>query len=379
MALPGASSTQEECLRWSTFASRPAITAALLVLTIAVFPPEDAASSDDRAASAKRLDAVIASGRQSSVRKLVSQSPLLLTHATPQQRAKLIDILQRRGTGSADERTILDIVAASPQTELAEVLKLIDAGDDQYDLEELVYHDVDDPEVRQKLLDLIASQRSGQAALELGVISDFDDTAVPHKHKPFGDAAPGVAALYVEIDGELPGDVHFVTARPQVVGQEVRQQLRQRGFPSATVKFGHFDRVVFGGGEGILSSKVANIERLMALHPQQRFVLFGDTVQQDPEVYREIQRRHPEQVAAVVIFNATGLAADDSRCQEFILAGNSVEAAAKLAQLGLLSEEQVRVIARAAIAEGLPHEQAEQWLPDEPPPAPASAVAATDP
>jgi phosphatidate phosphatase APP1 len=71
--------------------------------------------------------------------------------------------------------------------------------------------------------------------------------------------------------------------------------------------------VLFGGLDDIEKSKVANIETWIALHPGQRFVFLGDTLQRDAETYETIRQRHPEAVAAVFIHEAGGPKRDKSK------------------------------------------------------------------
>jgi hypothetical protein len=54
-------------------------------------------------------------------------------------------------------------------------------------------------------------------------------------------------------------------------------------------------------GEPALSYKTREIARLMAAHPDTQWILIGDDVDSDPEVYAEIARRHPGRVLAIYI------------------------------------------------------------------------------
>jgi len=60
---------------------------------------------------------------------------------------------------------------------------------------------------------------------------------------------------------------------------------------------------LFGSQEGY---KTPVIEELLAALPGRRFVLIGDSGEQDPELYGAIARKHPGQVAAIFIRNVTG-------------------------------------------------------------------------
>lgn len=53
--------------------------------------------------------------------------------------------------------------------------------------------------------------------------------------------------------------------------------------------------------EGTLEHKVTEISRLMQDFPKRRFLLLGDSGEMDPEVYRAVQEKFPEQVAEIII------------------------------------------------------------------------------
>jgi phosphatidate phosphatase APP1 len=51
--------------------------------------------------------------------------------------------------------------------------------------------------------------------------------------------------------------------------------------------------------------KLEAIEHILATHPALRFVLLGDSGQQDPEIYAEVAARHPGRILAVYIRDVT--------------------------------------------------------------------------
>ncbi|MEW6277547.1 MAG: hypothetical protein AB1758_02910, partial [Candidatus Eremiobacterota bacterium] len=105
--------------------------------------------------------------------KLLSSDRLAeLTVAT---RACVIDGLQKGKTHADDERAIRDIFLDTRGAELTELKNRVDAGNDYRDLHQLVFHDIDSPEVRQSLLDHFQTQAQGLPR-ETKVLSDIDDT-----------------------------------------------------------------------------------------------------------------------------------------------------------------------------------------------------------
>jgi phosphatidate phosphatase APP1 len=47
--------------------------------------------------------------------------------------------------------------------------------------------------------------------------------------------------------------------------------------------------------------KIEAIEAILRTYPGLKFILIGDSGEQDPEIYREIVRRHPERIRVIYI------------------------------------------------------------------------------
>lgn len=176
---------------------------------------------------------------------------------------------------------------------------------------------------RARLLDLV--QKSGAAgtkagAQELGVISDVDDTAVPSQYTPdgayaFKDSPAFYNLLSRGTDGSGdPANLHFVSARSPALWEDTKIRLKAAGVPLGTFD-GDEDtaRFLFGGLDGIQKSKIEDIDLWLKLHPGQRFVFLGDSLQRDPEVYEWVVQNHPDQVEAVMIHRAGGPARDPAK------------------------------------------------------------------
>jgi phosphatidate phosphatase APP1 len=68
--------------------------------------------------------------------------------------------------------------------------------------------------------------------------------------------------------------------------------------------------------EGPEKYKPPEIEKILKRFPNGRFVLVGDSGERDPEIYAALARKHPNQIARVLIRNATGQGADAPRYQQ---------------------------------------------------------------
>lgn len=161
----------------------------------------------------------------------------------------------------------------------------------------------------------------------LMLVSDIDDTI---KHtlvrqrremllntfaRPF-TAVPGMADWYRRIAEQNPGaGFLYLSAGPMQMLAPVSALLGSEDFPAGAIRM----RAValrpsaWLDLAGTAAHKRAAVEQLLADFPQRRFVLVGDSGEQDPEIYGGIARDHPARVAEVLIRDVTGDAAGNAR------------------------------------------------------------------
>jgi hypothetical protein len=163
----------------------------------------------------------------------------------------------------------------------------------------------------------------------VSLVSDIDDTIkVTHVRdrrqmlletfaRPFG-AVPGMRAWYDEI--AAAGDVafHYVSSGPWMLAPAIEAFLRDEAFAPGSLHMRAFSLKPHAlMDEGASSRhKHATIERLLADWPQRRFVLVGDSGEQDPEIYGALARRHPSRIAAILVRDVTGDHAQGARYRE---------------------------------------------------------------
>ena len=111
---------------------------------------------------------------------------------------------------------------------------------------------------------------------------------------------------------------HYVSGGPWQLYRPVAQFLiKSEGFPEGsfhlkTVSVNPHAPQTWQGLEDLVnagflnneltrSHKLKEIGELMKQFPQQKFLLYGDSGECDPEVYREIQKRFPSQIQEVWI------------------------------------------------------------------------------
>lgn len=156
------------------------------------------------------------------------------------------------------------------------------------------------------------------------IISDIDDTVkiseVTDRKKLLRNtfveefaAVEGMAAMYRHWT-EAGAQLHFVSASPWQLYAPLSEFLS--GFPPAVWHMRSIrlkDTTVLRLLDDPLEAKLAVIDELLTSAPARRFVLVGDSGEQDPEVYGEIARRHRDQVLGILIRNVTEEQADEER------------------------------------------------------------------
>lgn len=160
----------------------------------------------------------------------------------------------------------------------------------------------------------------------VSVISDIDDTvkisAVIDKKKLIDrtffrefEAAPGMAALY-STWAKRGVRFHFVSSSPWHLYEPLVEFLKKSGFPTATLILKHFrvkDSTFWDMFKKGTATKPLQIKPILDGYPGRRFVLIGDSGEQDPEVYAKIFREHSDQIVRIYIRNVTGATREDER------------------------------------------------------------------
>lgn len=279
-------------------------------------------------------------------------------------RARLVAALQKGRTGSRDERAIRDVFVATRGVELTALKELIDEGEDHRDLTQLLFHDVDDPEIREEIIAHI--HREAPPRIGRKVLSDIDDTLYANwkdKRFPKKTIYPGVRQLYLELGrrgaaGEAR--VTFVTARPGDragwVERATHASLRERGVV-ATVLAGSFTKLL--SNRQIADKKLDNFVRYARLYPEFSFVFIGDSGQGDATFGRAMREREPDRVEAILIHdvvNSPDRARATWRESGVLLFDTYVGAACEAHDLALIPGDGVRRVVESAWAEieGIP-------------------------
>lgn len=164
----------------------------------------------------------------------------------------------------------------------------------------------------------------------VSIISDVDDTIkhsnVPNRRDLFQNTfarkfvpIPGMPALYQDCAGR--GVVfHYVSGSPWQLYGPLQDFWNAEGYPQGSFHLKRFRvRETARKLRGMSPQKVhkwAAIEPILNSFPGRRFVLIGDSGEQDPEIYAQLLAQRPQQIAAVFIRNVRGEQASTPRYQQ---------------------------------------------------------------
>lgn len=166
------------------------------------------------------------------------------------------------------------------------------------------------PDGRQFAAPVACAPRGG-----VSVVSDIDDTLkISEVHdarallantflRPW-QAVEGMAGLYSELAALPDTRFHYLSASPWQLYVPLADFFAAEGLPEGSFHLKSFrlkDRSFFSLFADPYAYKLGLLEDLFSRLQGRRFILVGDSGEQDPEVYAEMARRHPGRVLAIVI------------------------------------------------------------------------------
>lgn len=170
------------------------------------------------------------------------------------------------------------------------------------------------------------------AGASFGVISDVDDTVVEtgvtnrlamartvflhnaHTRLPFKGVSAFYKALHQGHDGDDCNPVFFVSGSPWNLYDLLSEFMDLHGIPRGPLLLRDFglDAAKLLKQE-TREYKLGCIRPILDLYPDLRFILIGDSGEQDPEIYREVVREYPGRILAIYIRNIdTGPAREEA-------------------------------------------------------------------
>lgn len=203
-----------------------------------------------------------------------------------------------------------------------------------------------------------------------GIISDIDDTVLwtnvtnklnmalmlartnHHTRKPFKGVAGFYRALRDGAGGSENNPMFYVSSSPWHLYGPLVDFLKLQDIPLGPLLLRELSvrQVLKINEHG--NHKLEQIERILSFYPEMRFVLIGDSGEQDPEIYTEVVRRHPGAVRMIYIRNVNP---DPSRIDaldrlieevsatgvQLVLSPDSVFAASHAAADGLIAVDRL--------------------------------------
>lgn len=201
------------------------------------------------------------------------------------------------------------------------------------------------------------------AAAQIGVISDLDDTVIQtnvtstmkmlyntfFKNAHTRRALQGVPAFYRALhkgqDNQQANPLFYVSHSPWNLYDMLEDFMEINRIPYGPILLRDFSA---RQGEAIVdykTHKYDSVVRIMRTYPQLSFILIGDSAEKDVDIYREVARAFPGRVAAIYIRSVQHKRKDE-RVQkiadrednvEIVLVKDSLEAAKHAASKGLIS------------------------------------------
>jgi hypothetical protein len=159
------------------------------------------------------------------------------------------------------------------------------------------------------------------------VISDIDDTIKRTQVRdlramlrasflePFVPVS-GMAHLYQDWHRQNEAQIWYVSATPWQLYDPLSRFLSAETFPQGPItlrKVRFKDKSLAELIRAPENYKRKTISEILSRFPMRRFVLVGDSGEKDPEVYGDLARRCPKQVAGVLIRDVTGEAEGSAR------------------------------------------------------------------
>lgn len=203
-------------------------------------------------------------------------------------RIAFVHALQQGRTSHQDELRIADIICSTYGLELNSLKNGIE-HQDHHNLYNLIYHDIQDSMVREKILSHFAQE---ETMTDVRIISDIDDTIYANwidEKFPKKTLYPGVLSFFHALS-PLQDKLVFLTARPKDRGhfseRLTRKRLQGFGFAHPVVLVGRWHQL--HSDEVILERKWSNVQAYQRLYPKSRFVFIGDSGQLDAVIAQKM-------------------------------------------------------------------------------------------
>ncbi len=165
-------------------------------------------------------------------------------------------------------------------------------------------------------------------------ISDIDDTIMrsfsatifkrlyellsrgPGRRRLFAETAQHYNMLaHAHAAPDTPNPFFYVSSSEWNLYDYLQQVFRRHQLPEGIYLLNQIKRwnELLKSGKTGHEGKLIRIARILKAFPKQKFVLLGDNSQRDPQIYKSIADKHPEQIYAVYIRNVRSSKEQESR------------------------------------------------------------------
>jgi phosphatidate phosphatase APP1 len=200
------------------------------------------------------------------------------------------------------------------------------------------------------------------ADAEYGIISDIDDTVVKtgatsliamsrntffhnaHSRMPFAGVSEFYKSLQLGRNGKRNNPFFYVSSSPWNLYDLLVDFLDINDIPEGPLLLRDFGIDDDKSIADHMGHKFHEIQNILLTYPHLKFVLIGDSGQEDPNIYKEVVSKFPDRILAVYIRDVQlkdreKIAMDISKSIEkieMVIVDNTIEAAKHAAKIGLI-------------------------------------------
>lgn len=209
----------------------------------------------------------------------------------------------------------------------------------------------------------------------LGIISDIDDTVLrtnssnllsmaritllnnAHTRLPFEGVAAFYRALHKGTAQSASNPLFYVSSSPWNLYDLLEDFFELHRIPMGPFllrDFGIDETKFIKSGHG--EHKIVQIEKILKTYPQMKFILIGDSGEQDPEIFTQVVNDFPDRIACIYIRDVTDSKRDEAIQKlatevakagiEMLLVENSEKAAIHAAEKGYIDPAALPEIAQ---------------------------------
>jgi len=279
---------------------------------------------------------------------------------TLESKSKLLSAFQKGWTPKGQEEAICRIFVSTSGNELDVLKSKMESGVAFEDLHNLIYHDIDDKGIREKILAHFKANTPTKASLK--ILSDIDDTIYANwkdekyrKKTPYPGMVQLLKRLNQSDDGGSRSDLVFITARPKeptkIAVRHAEKTLRRLGFSKPIILPGRLHQ--FFTSSTILERKWKNFMEYKRLYPNHPFIFFGDSGQGDADLAVRMLKKKGIVLALIHrIHPYRSQKWEDSRSIDgMFFFNNAIEAMEKLRTDGFLDNRVFKVLTKIALDE----------------------------